>query len=48
MTRLRLRVAPRAGQAAIVGRYGGAWKVRVTGDEIDRRLAQAGREETRA
>jgi uncharacterized protein len=30
MTRLRLRVSPGAGRAAIVGRYGEAWKVRVT------------------
>jgi uncharacterized protein (TIGR00251 family) len=31
MTRLRLRVSPGAGRAAIVGRYGGdGWKVRVT------------------
>lgn len=28
--RLRLRVSPRAGNAAIVGRHGPAWKVRVT------------------
>jgi uncharacterized protein (TIGR00251 family) len=28
--RLRLRVSPGAGHAAVVGRYGGAWKVRVT------------------
>lgn len=94
-TRLRLRVAPGAARpAAVVGRYGDAWKVRVaaapergkaneavlallaetlavpptsislvsggssrdkvvelaglTVDEIDRRLAQAGGEETRA
>jgi uncharacterized protein len=30
MTRLRLRVSPGAGRAAIVGRYGEGWKVRVT------------------
>ena len=30
MTRLRLRVSPGAGRSAIVGRYGDAWKVRVT------------------
>src|SRR6476660_9197940 len=30
MTRLRLRVSPGAGRAAIVGRYGEAWKVRGT------------------
>jgi uncharacterized protein YggU (UPF0235/DUF167 family) len=29
-TRLRLRVTPGARTAAIVGRHGGAWKVRVT------------------
>jgi len=29
-TRLRLRVSPGAGRAAVVGRYGDAWKVRVT------------------
>jgi uncharacterized protein (TIGR00251 family) len=29
-TRLRLRVSPGAGRAAIVGRQGDAWKVRVT------------------
>jgi uncharacterized protein len=29
-TRLRLRVMPGAGRAAVVGRYGDAWKVRVT------------------
>jgi uncharacterized protein len=29
-TRLRLRVAPGARRAAIAGRYGEAWKVRVT------------------
>jgi|SRR6266508_3747461 uncharacterized protein len=28
-TRLRLRVAPGASRAGIVGRYGDAWKVRV-------------------
>lgn len=28
--RLRLRVSPGAGRAAVVGRYGNAWKVRVT------------------
>ena len=30
MTRVRLRVSPGAGRAAIVGRHGDAWKVRVT------------------
>jgi uncharacterized protein (TIGR00251 family) len=29
-TRVRLRVSPGAGRARIVGRYGDAWKVRVT------------------
>ncbi|MFN2628926.1 MAG: DUF167 domain-containing protein [Gaiellaceae bacterium] len=29
-TRLRLRVSPGSGRAGIVGRHGGAWKVRVT------------------
>ena len=29
-TRLRLRVSPGAASAGIVGRYGDAWKVRVT------------------
>lgn len=29
-TRLRLRVAPGARTSALVGRHGGAWKVRVT------------------
>ena len=29
-TRLRIRVSPRAGVAAIVGRHGDAWKLRVT------------------
>jgi len=29
-TRLRLRVSPGSGRAEIVGRYGDAWKVRVT------------------
>jgi uncharacterized protein len=29
-TRLRLRVIPGSGRAAIVGRHGDAWKVRVT------------------
>jgi uncharacterized protein len=29
-TRLRVRVAPGAGAAAVVGRYGDAWKLRVT------------------
>jgi uncharacterized protein len=29
-TRLKLRVSPGAGRAAVVGRHGDAWKVRVT------------------
>jgi uncharacterized protein (TIGR00251 family) len=29
-TRLRVRVSPGAGRAAVVGRYGDGWKVRVT------------------
>lgn len=29
-TRVRLRVSPGVGRAAIVGRYGDGWKVRVT------------------
>ena len=29
-TRVRLRVAPGSGRAAVVGRHGDAWKVRVT------------------
>jgi uncharacterized protein YggU (UPF0235/DUF167 family) len=29
-TRLRLRVSPGSGRAAVVGRHGDAWKVRVT------------------
>jgi uncharacterized protein len=29
-TRVRLRVAPGATRAGVVGRHGGAWKVRVT------------------
>jgi uncharacterized protein YggU (UPF0235/DUF167 family) len=29
-TRVRLRVSPGSGRAAIVGRYGDGWKVRVT------------------
>ena len=48
-TRLRLRVSLGAGRAAIVGRYGDAWKVRVTeapehgraNDAIVRLLANA-------
>ena len=30
LTRVRLRVAPGATRAGVVGRHGGAWKVRVT------------------
>jgi uncharacterized protein (TIGR00251 family) len=30
LTRLRLRVAPGATRAGVVGRHGAAWKVRVT------------------
>ena len=30
ITRLRVRVSPGAGRAAVVGRHGDAWKVRVT------------------
>jgi uncharacterized protein (TIGR00251 family) len=29
-TRLRLRVSPGSGRAAVVGRHGDAWKIRVT------------------
>ena len=29
-TRLQLRVSPGAGRSEVVGRHGGAWKVRVT------------------
>jgi uncharacterized protein len=31
-TRLRLRVAPRAERASVVGRYGAGWKVRVAAE----------------
>lgn len=30
MTRLHVRVSPGAGRAAVVGRYGTSWKLRVT------------------
>ena len=33
--RLQLRVAPGAGRAAVVGRHGEAWKVRVTAAPAD-------------
>ena len=41
ITRLRLRVAPGAGRAAVVGRYGDAWKVRVTAAPEDGRANEA-------
>jgi uncharacterized protein (TIGR00251 family) len=48
-TRLKLRVSPGAGRAAVVGRHGDAWKVRVTeapergraNDAVVRLLAEA-------
>ena len=33
--RLKLRVTPGAGRAAVVGRHGAAWKVRVTAPPAD-------------
>ncbi|HVS84816.1 MAG TPA: DUF167 domain-containing protein [Gaiellaceae bacterium] len=48
-TRLKLRVSPGAGRAAVVGRHGDAWRVRVTeppergraNDAVVRLLAEA-------
>lgn len=33
--RLKLRVAPGAGRAGVIGRHGAAWKVRVTAPPAD-------------
>jgi uncharacterized protein (TIGR00251 family) len=40
-TRIRLRVSPGARSAAVVGRYGDAWKVRVTPPAVDGRANEA-------
>lgn len=40
-TRLRLRVAPGARRPGVVGRLGGAWKVRVAAPPVDGRANEA-------